>query len=142
MAAVMNPMANRRGRRIGRVRVQRPTPAQPSARRTLGAVDDVLMELEELHLTGRCIGRHRACQQVVAALAAKTGETPPPRVAEARTSYALHVALLDWQSSILDRLIPRRRERFPDLQERDEWPVPRLRRVGQRSGRGRRSAAA
>lgn len=115
--------------------------AARSPRHTLNAVDELLTELEELHLAGRCIGRHSTCRQVVARLAARTGETPPARVIDARTSYALHVALLDWQSAILDRIVPRRRERFPDLQERDDWPVPRLRRVAQRSGRGRSQAA-
>ncbi|MHB8394965.1 MAG: hypothetical protein ACYDC5_10775 [Candidatus Dormibacteria bacterium] len=52
----------------------------------------------------------------------------------ARTSYALHAALLDWQSSILDEVLPGRRERFPDLEaERDECPIPRLRRTRRRT---------
>lgn len=108
-----------------------------SARRSLRVIDEVLGELEDLHEKGRCLGRQRACQEFVAGLVRRLGEVPPEHVRGARTSYALHAALLDWQSALLDRMIPGRRELFPDLQERDEWPVPRLRRVARRGARRR-----
>jgi len=105
----------------------------PSARAQISAIDECLNQLEERHLKGGYIARQSGCQRVVAALVAETGRVAPEEVWGARTSYALHAALLDWQGAILDELIPQRQERFPDLvSEHDEWSVPRLRRVKQR----------
>ncbi len=120
----------------------RPTARRTAARALLEAIDDCLNLLEERHVKGGCIGRQRACNTLVADLAAAVGANPPEAVWAARTSYALHAALLDWQSSILDQVVPDRRSRFPDLEaDRDDWPVPRLRRA-RRSVRGRRPARA
>jgi hypothetical protein len=100
-----------------------------SARACLLAVDECLNYLEERHLAGAYIARHSGCRKIVTALVRRLGITPPPSVEEARTSYALHCALLDWEGGILDSLIPNRHQQFPDLDlERDEWPVPRRRR--------------
>ncbi|MDA8332722.1 MAG: hypothetical protein M0027_16250 [Candidatus Dormibacteraeota bacterium] len=112
-----------------------------SPRARLVAIDECLNQLEERHLKGGYIGRQAACHRVVAALVAATGGAAPEGVWCARTSYALHAALLDWQSAILDELIPQRKERFPDLvSEHDEWAVPRLRRVKRRFSRPRAAA--
>lgn len=98
-------------------------------RRCLHAIDDCLTRLEDLHAKGAQIARRDGCRKVVAQLVAAIREVPPDEVQTARNSYDLHSALLNWQSGVLDALVPHRRERFPDLdQERDEWPRPRRRR--------------
>ncbi|MHB8324778.1 MAG: hypothetical protein ACYDEA_02645 [Candidatus Dormibacteria bacterium] len=103
----------------------------PAARHCLLAIDWCLEQLEELHLSGRCIARQRGCQQVVASLARYLDGAPPESVLQARTSYALHAALLDWQATVLDQMIPDRQQRFPDLED-ERWTVPR---VSRRHGR-------
>ncbi len=116
------------------------SPARRRARVLLEAIDKCLNLLEERHLNGSCIGRHRACNALVEALSASQGVIAPEAVWAARTSFALHAALLEWESSVLDELVPRRRELFPDLDaERDDWAVPRLRR-DRRQSRARRAA--
>lgn len=98
-------------------------------RRCLQAIDDCLTRLEDLHAKGAQIARRDGCRKVVAQLVESIREDPPEEVQTARNSYDLHSALLNWQSGVLDALVPHRRERFPDLnQERDEWPRPRRRR--------------
>jgi hypothetical protein len=98
-------------------------------RRSLHAIDDCLNRLEDLHAKGAPIARRDGCRKVVAQLVEAIRENPPEEVQTARNSYDLHSALLNWQSSVLDALVPHRRERFPDLNlERDEWPRPRRRR--------------
>lgn len=98
-------------------------------RRCLRAIDDCLTRLEDLHAKGAQIARRDGCRKVVAQLVEAIREDPPEEVQTARNSYDLHSALLNWQSGVLDALVPHRRERFPDLnQERDEWPRPRRRR--------------
>ncbi|MHB1525382.1 MAG: hypothetical protein ACYCZN_03725 [Candidatus Dormibacteria bacterium] len=100
----------------------------PAARHCLLAIDLCLEQLEELHLRGRYIARQRGCQQVVANLARALEGTPPESVLQARTSYALHAALLNWQAAVLDQMIPDRQQRFPDL-EGERWTVPRVSRL-------------
>jgi hypothetical protein len=110
------------------------------ARELLEGIDECLNLLEERHLNGSCIGRQRACNRLVEGLILAYQAVPPEAVWSARTSFALHAALLDWQSSILDEVVPHRRELFPDLEtDREDWPIPRLRRA--RRGRGGRQAA-
>ncbi|MGH7641075.1 MAG: hypothetical protein ACREOL_09260 [Candidatus Dormibacteria bacterium] len=95
----------------------------------LRAIDDCLMDLEELHAKGTQISRRDGCRKVLDGLQQKIDLALPLAVQEARNSYDLHCALLNWQSTVLDALVPHRRELFPDLnQERDEWPRPRRRR--------------
>jgi hypothetical protein len=102
-------------------------------RRCLNAIDDCLTKLEEMHARGAQIARRDGCSKVVAQLVNRVGEPPPEGVRTARTSYDLHTALLNWQSAVLDALVPHRRERFPDLNsERDDWPRPRRRRRNSR----------
>lgn len=99
-------------------------------RRCLNAIDDCLTKLEDLHAKGARIARREGCRKVVARLVETVHEDPPEAVQTARNSYDLHSALLNWQSLVLDALVPHRRERFPDLnQERDDWPRPRRRRT-------------
>lgn len=108
--------------------------ARRAARRCLAAIDECLNQLEEKHLAGHCLRRQRACQDLVGELVATCGEKPPRPVEAARTSYALHAALLDWESSLLDRIIPHRREIFPDLeQEAETWKVPKPKRRNRES---------
>jgi len=104
-------------------------------RRCLTGIDDCLTKLEELHAKGTQIARRDGCRKVVAQLVAAVCEEPPEAVQTARNSYDLHSALLNWQSLVLDTLVPHRRERFPDLnRERDDWPRPRRRRRRANSG--------
>ncbi|HVB14554.1 MAG TPA: hypothetical protein VNH38_07350 [Candidatus Dormibacteraeota bacterium] len=102
---------------------------QSRRRRCLNAIDDCLTKLEELHAKGTRIARRDGCRKVVAQLMAMAREDPPEAVLTARNSYDLHSALLNWQSGVLDALVPHRRERYPDLnRERDDWPRSRRRR--------------
>jgi hypothetical protein len=110
-------MALARGRRRRLVQSQK--------RRCLTAIDDCLFRLEEMHVKGLHIGRRDRCRKVVAELMSATREQVPADVQTARTSYALHSALLNWQSAVLDALVPRRRELFPDLNQHEDWPRPR-----------------
>ena len=99
------------------------------ARRCLQAIDQCLNELEELHLEDRHLARQLACQRVVDVLVGRTGVRPPDDVTSARSSYALHAALLDWQGSLLDQLVPNRQQRFPDSDpESERWIPPRVQR--------------
>ncbi len=124
-----------------------PTDREPAAARTarhlLRIIDDLLGDLEDLHEAGQYLRRRRTCQQFVGRITRPLRVMPPDQVLAARTSFALHAALLEWQATIFDRLVPGRRELFPDLQEQDEWTVPSLRQViRRRSGRdGLRGAA-
>ncbi len=106
------------------------------ARQLLRVIDDLLGDLENLHEDGQCLKRRRACQQFVCRITRRLRVMPPDQVLAARTSFALHAALLEWQSTIFDRIVPGRRDLFPDLQEQDEWTIPTLRQVmRRRSGR-------
>jgi hypothetical protein len=98
---------------------------QSQKRRCLTAIDDCLYKLEEMHVKGIHIGRRDRCRKVVAELVSVACEDAPEDVQTARTSYDLHSALLNWQSTVLDALVPRRRELFPDLNQREDWPRPR-----------------
>ncbi|MHB1501157.1 MAG: hypothetical protein ACYCYK_08350 [Candidatus Dormibacteria bacterium] len=120
--------------RVDAVGAWDPPPRAGRARALLSAIDGCLNDLEERHLKGQCLGRQRVCHQLVESLSAGWGVTPPDAVWSARTSFALHAALLDWQSNILDEVVPGRRQRFPDLEvERDDWPIPRIRRTRRRA---------
>lgn len=115
--------------RLALAQSQRRSLVQSRKRRCLIAIDDCLTKLEELHSKGTQIPRRDGCRKVVAQLVETICENPPEAVQTARNSYDLHSALLNWQSMVLDTLVPHRRERFPDLnQERDDWPRPRRRR--------------
>ncbi|MGB6770550.1 MAG: hypothetical protein WBF51_00895 [Candidatus Dormiibacterota bacterium] len=107
---------------------------QSQKRRCLSAIDDCLFKLEELHVKGVHIGRRDRCRKVVAELVSQACEEAPEDVQTARTSYDLHSALLNWESAVLDALVPRRRELFPDLNQRDDWPRPRRPRRRRRPG--------
>lgn len=98
---------------------------QSQKRRCLNAIDECLYKLEEMHVKGIHIGRRDRCRKVVAELLSITNEQAPEDVQTAHTSYDLHSALLNWQSAVLDALVPGRRERFPDLNQREDWPRPR-----------------
>ncbi|HUY25196.1 MAG TPA: hypothetical protein VMV09_07830 [Candidatus Saccharimonadales bacterium] len=103
-------------------------------RRCLDAIDACLSGLEDLHLANLPIAQVGGCQAAVRALVAETGEEPPASVRTARNSYALHEALLDWESAVLDALVPRRRELFPDLNR--DWDERARTRRHRRRGHG------
>ncbi|HUY08927.1 MAG TPA: hypothetical protein VMW80_05690 [Candidatus Dormibacteraeota bacterium] len=108
---------------------QRRSVVQTRKRRCLTAIDECLTKLEDLHAKGTQIARRDGCRKMVAQLVEAVRENPPDAVQTARNSYDLHSALLNWESLVLDALVPHRRERFPDLNlERDDWPRPRRRR--------------
>ncbi len=103
-------------------------------RRCLNVIDECLSRLEDLHLADLPIAKLGGRQAVVQALVAQTGDEPPAAVRTAHNSYALHEALLDWEWEVLDALVPRRRELFPDLsKDRDK---PRRMRRSRRKGLG------
>ncbi|MGH7758517.1 MAG: hypothetical protein ACREN7_04320 [Candidatus Dormibacteria bacterium] len=92
-------------------------------RRCLLAIDRCLNHLEEIHAGGGAIYRRDGCRKVVDELVETVHEQPPGPVHEARNSYDLHSALLNWESRVLDALVPHRRELFPDLNlDGDDWP--------------------
>src|ERR1035437_8357727 len=114
---------------------------QSGKRRCLNAIDDCLNKLEDMHADGAHTSRRDGCRKVVAQLVEAIRQDPPEDVQTARNSYDLHSALLNWQSGVLDALVPHRRELFPDLNlERDDWPRPRRRR--RRAGASGALAAA
>ncbi|HVA20584.1 MAG TPA: hypothetical protein VNN74_00590 [Candidatus Micrarchaeia archaeon] len=100
-------------------------------RRCLRAIDGGLDRLEQLHSADIASGAD-VCRRLVGRIAAEAGVIPPARVQRAATSFHLHTALLLWQESVLDRAVPHRRSRYPDLgAEVEEIGIPgRPRRVG------------
>jgi hypothetical protein len=103
-------------------------------RRCLDVIDACLSRLEDLHLADLPIAKLGGRQAVLQALVTQTGEEPPAAVRTARNSYALHEALLDWEWEVLDALVPRRPELFPDSnKDRDK---PRRMRRRRRKGLG------
>lgn len=74
-------------------------------------------------------GSHPASwRNLRAELADMVGEGLPDEVHKARTSHQLHATLLNWQATFLDRIVVRRRERFPDLKSDDDHQRPLRRR--------------
>jgi hypothetical protein len=82
-------------------------------RRRVAAIDEMLEELERMHLDrNRVISRMirlrvRRLEQVV-------GLPLPRRVVRARNTVRLHAALLDWQEEVLDVVVPVRAVRIDD----------------------------
>ena len=88
------------------------------ARMRVRAVDDVLDVLELMHLK-----RDRVIDRMVRArlrrLEEEVGLPLPRRVTRARNTVRLHSALLDWQDTVLDQVVPGRRTLL-ELDELDE----------------------
>ncbi len=94
-------------------------------RAVLREIDAVLDTLETWHLDPRSPEEDlpTAFSAVLGALS-RVAEGPlPDSVREAPSSYQLHLALLAWQSDLLDILLPDRRARFPDLDTDGDEPL-------------------
>jgi len=90
-------------------------------RRRINAIDSLINVLEERHLTGERrfdpVLRRRLYR-----LEDEIGVALPRKAVRARNTVRLHAALLDWQETLLDTLVPERL-RFPDVHDAD-WSTP------------------
>ena len=90
-------------------------------RRRISAIDSLINMLEERHLTGeRSFDRN--LRQRLYGLEQEVGVPLPRKAVRARNTVRLHAALLDWQETLLDALLPERL-RFPDVHDTD-WSTP------------------
>ena len=86
-------------------------------RQRVAAIDSLVSVLEERHLTGdRTFDR--VLRQRLYRLEAEVGLPLPRKALRARNTVRLHAALLDWQESMLDTLLPERLA-FPDVHDND-----------------------
>ncbi|HVA20553.1 MAG TPA: hypothetical protein VNN74_00425 [Candidatus Micrarchaeia archaeon] len=94
-------------------------------RAVLREIDGVLDTLETWHLEPPPADRSapQAFGAILGDLEAVADGPLPAPVREAPSSYHLHLALLAWQSDLLDRLLPDRRLRFPDLDSDGDEPL-------------------
>jgi hypothetical protein len=90
-------------------------------RRRITAIDSLINILEERHLTGER-SFDRVLRQRLIRLQDEVGVPLPRRAVRARHTVRLHAALLDWQETLLDTLLPERL-RFPDVHDAD-WSNP------------------
>ncbi|MBJ7608038.1 MAG: hypothetical protein JF887_01215 [Candidatus Dormibacteraeota bacterium] len=89
--------------------------ARSRIRRQVAAVDALVTLLEERNLSGNRIF-DRPLRQRVHQLQEEIGLPLPRNVVRARNTVRLHAALLDWQESLLDLLIPQRAH-LPDAHD-------------------------
>jgi hypothetical protein len=85
------------------------------------AIDALVNHLEERHLTGERTF-DRVLRQRLHRLEAEVGLPLPRKAVRARNTVRLHAALLDWQETLLDMVVPER-QRFPDVHDAD-WASP------------------
>lgn len=90
-------------------------------RRRIAAIDTMINQLEERHLTGERTF-DRVLRQRLHHLEDEVGVPLPRKAVRARNTVRLHAALLDWQETLLDALLPERL-RFPDVHDSD-WATP------------------
>ncbi|MBJ7608307.1 MAG: hypothetical protein JF887_02590 [Candidatus Dormibacteraeota bacterium] len=90
-------------------------------RQRVAAIDSLIGILEERHLTGER-SFDRVLRQRLYNLEHEVGLPLPRKAVRARNTVRLHAALLDWQETILDALMPERL-RFPDVHDND-WATP------------------
>jgi hypothetical protein len=92
-------------------------------RQRLAAVDQMIDVLEERHLVGnRAVDR--VLRRRLHSLEAEVGIPLPRKAVRARNTVRLHAALLDWQETVLDALLPERLS-FPDVHDVERTaPVP------------------
>ena len=91
------------------------------ARQRVAAIDALINQLEERHLTGdRTFDR--VLRQRLTRLEEEVGLPLPRKAMRARNTVRLHAALLDWQETLLDALVPERLH-FPDVHDSD-WATP------------------
>jgi hypothetical protein len=92
-----------------------------SIRRRVAAIDSLVSLLEERHLAGERTF-DRILRQRLHRLEQEVGLPLPRKAMRARNTVRLHAALLDWQETLLDTLLPERL-RFPDVHDSD-WATP------------------
>jgi hypothetical protein len=90
-------------------------------RRRITAVDSLINLLEERHLTGER-SFDRGLRHRLHRLESEVGVPLPRKAMRARNTVRLHAALLDWQETLLDTLLPERL-RFADVHDAD-WSTP------------------
>ena len=90
-------------------------------RQRIAAVDQVINQLEERHLTGNR-ALDRVLRRRLRHLEQEVGMPLPRKAVRARNTVRLHAALLDWQETVLDALLPERLS-FPDVHDSD-WGTP------------------
>jgi hypothetical protein len=86
-------------------------------RHRLAPVDDFISLLEERNLNGERT-LDRGLREQLCTLEAVVGAPLPGQAARARNTAGLHAALLDWQGTLLDSLLPERL-RYYDLRDGD-----------------------
>jgi hypothetical protein len=92
-----------------------------TARRRVASIDSLISLLEERHLAGERT-LDRLLRQRLYRLEAEVGLPLPRKAVRARNTVRLHAALLDWQETLLDTLLPERLA-FPDVHDSD-WATP------------------
>ena len=90
-------------------------------RQRVEAIDALIAILEERHLTGERTF-DRVLRQRLYHLEHEVGLPVPRKATRARNTVRLHAALLDWQETLLDEMIPERL-RFPDVHD-SNWGTP------------------
>ena len=92
-----------------------------TTRRRVAAIDALVGLLEERHLAGERTF-DRVLRQRLYRLEAEVGLPLPRKAVRARNTVRLHAALLDWQETLLDTLMPERLA-FADVHDKD-WGTP------------------
>lgn len=90
-------------------------------RSRVNAIDSLIATLEERHLRGERTF-DRVLRQRLYRLQDEVGLPLPRKATRARNTVRLHAALLDWQETLLDEMVPERL-RFPDVHDSD-WASP------------------
>jgi hypothetical protein len=90
-------------------------------RNRVTAIDSLVATLEERHLRGERTF-DRVLRQRLYRLEDEVGLPLPRRATRARNTVRLHAALLDWQETLLDEMVPERLS-FPDVHDSD-WGTP------------------
>lgn len=85
------------------------------------AIDSLIAILEERHLTGERTF-DRVLRQRLYRLEHEVGLPLPRKAVRARNTVRLHAALLDWQETLLDEMMPERLS-FPDVHD-SNWGTP------------------
>lgn len=104
-----------------RTAAQRNRLEMESARRRVAAIDSLISLLEERHLAGERT-LDRVLRQRLHRLEQEVGLPLPRKAMRARNTVRLHAALLDWQETLLDTILPERLS-FPDVHDSD-WATP------------------
>ncbi len=111
------------GREIwdSRTASQRQREESERVRRRMAAIDDLITVLEERHLNGERTF-DRVLRQRLHHLEQEVGLPLPRKAIRARNTVRLHAALLDWQETLLDWMLPQRQS-FADVHDSD-WGAP------------------